>query len=431
MSIPPVHNYEKQVVFSNREHNISPNDIINWTIATSADNTYFDLYKSRMTLKLKITGLTSKTTDTTFTVLTKKNMSGIVNNTKVTYTYFNPENDSLCNLVLNADNENIGQIRSILNTISNNKHDNNVNESLKELSYIYFDEAKEDDIPVVARQLKRPYGGKLFFNEITFTQKANTTVAYSTININFSDIFEGCGQQRFINLCQMDAEIILQDKTNYFNIIDGKLETRSAPEEGETDEVSFSDIFIDSCYLWYHNYKSNNDDDFDPEDTEIPKNQIMTKTFKIPQNQGFLDDRIICNFPIKQMYIMFTDNEGNFSSLQDVKFKKIAMNIAGEQKRIIDVDNNNNPDGKDHTFFEWMDYLCNARSDEYSTLLTYKTWRDQFKIYGFPIAEWWPQRSSNQIQFEMEFDNSYNDAPNLSETLQMHVIMIRANQVIS
>ena len=72
-----------------------------------------------------------------------------------------------------------------------------------------------------------------------------------------------------------------------------------------------------------------------------------------------------------------------------------------------------------------MDYLCNCRADEYSTLLTYKTWRDQFRIFAFPIAEWFPQRASNQLQFEIELDGEN------AETLQMHMIMIRANQIIS
>ena len=129
------------------------------------------------------------------------------------------------------------------------------------------------------------------------------------------------------------------------------------------------------------------------------------------------------------MFMVFTDDNGDFSSLKDVRFKRIAMNIAGEQKRILNVDNGNNPDGIDHTFFEWVDYLCNSRSDEYDTLLTYKTWRDQFRVFAFPIAEWFPQRAQNQLQFEIELDNSDDNAPNKTEILQMHLIMIRANQV--
>ena len=94
----------------------------------------------------------------------------------------------------------------------------------------------------------------------------------------------------------------------------------------------------------------------------------MTKTFRIPSGQGFIDDRVLVNFPVKMMFMMFTDDAGDFSKLLDIRFKRISLNIAGEQKRIINVDNTNTPDGIDHTFFEWMDYLCNSRSDEYGTL---------------------------------------------------------------
>ena len=107
-TIPPVHNYESQIVFSNQSNNIKSTDVINWTIAPSGDDVYFNLYKSRMTFKLKITGLANNasTSPKVLYVPVKKNMSGIVNNTKVTYTYWNGEN--LTSLPLSADNENIG-----------------------------------------------------------------------------------------------------------------------------------------------------------------------------------------------------------------------------------------------------------------------------------------------------------------------------------
>ena len=61
-TIPPVHNYESQIVFSNQSNNIKSTDVINWTIAPSGDDVYFNLYKSRMTFKLKITGLANNAT---------------------------------------------------------------------------------------------------------------------------------------------------------------------------------------------------------------------------------------------------------------------------------------------------------------------------------------------------------------------------------
>ena len=437
-TIPPVHNYESQIVFSNQSNNIKSTDVINWTIAPSGDDVYFNLYKSRMTLKLKIefadaTAVSAAARD--LYVPVKKNMSGIVNNTKVTYTYWNGEN--LTSLPLSADNENIGQIRSLLNALTDNRHNNEVNEGLKELSYIYYDDrdyigsataSVVSHTAQVAAEIGRPYGGKLFHNMLKFTQPANSTTAYTTINVNFADIFEGCSQERFINLTQMDAQIYPTNDDAYFYINGNTIKTATSPDATPTDST-FSRVYFDTCTLWYHSYKTSDDSTFDPEDTQLVKNQIMTKTFRIPSGQGFIDDRVLVNFPVKMMFMMFTDDAGDFSKLLDVRFKRISLNIAGEQKRIINVDNTNTPDGIDHTFFEWMDYLCNSRSDDYDTLLTYKTWLNQFRIFAFPIAEWFPMRAANQIQFEIELDNSVTGAPNKTATVQMHLIMVRANTV--
>ncbi len=424
-TIPPVHNYESQIVFSNQSNNIKSTDVINWTIAPSGDDVYFNLYKSRMTFKLKITGLANNAGSSSkdIYVPVKKNMSGIVNNTKVTYTYWNGEN--LASLPLSADNENIGQIRSLLNALTDNKHNNVVNEGLKELSYIYYDDRDYDTTDKTARTaaiLGRPYGGKLFYNMLKFVQPPGSTTAYTTINVNFADIFEGCSQERFINLTQMDAQIYPTNDDAYFYIDAGKINTATSPD-AVPSATAFTGVYFDTCTLWYHSYKTSDDSTFDPEDTQLVKNQIMTKTFRIPTGQNFIDDRVLVNFPVKMMFMMFTDDNGDFSTLKDIRFKRISLNIAGEQKRIINVDNTNTPDGIDHTFFEWMDYLCNSRSDEYDTLLTYKTWLNQFRIFAFPLAEWFPMRASNQIQFEIELEED------VAATTQMHLIMIRANTV--
>lgn len=417
-TVPPVHNYENQIVFSNQSNNIKSNDIINFTVAPSGDDCYFDLYKSRITFKLKITGLTKNEgeKDKTLLVPVKKNMSGIVNNTKVTYTYF--DGDTLKNLPLSADNENIGMVRGLLNAITDNKHNHVVNENIKELSYIYYD-AIDDDINKTSNAAElacRPYNGQLFYNKLKFIQKKGSTEAYCTINVNFSDIFEGCSQERFINLTQMDAQIIPTNDDAFFYINNDKINI-------DGTDTAFAGVFFDTCKVWYHSYKTSADDVFDPEDTQLVKNQIMTKTFNIPANQKFVDNNVIVNFPIKMMFMLFTDENGDFSKLKDVKFSNLTLKIAGETARPINVDNSNTPEGIDHTFFEWMDYLCNSRSDEFDTLLTYKTWINQFKIYAFPISEWFPQKATNTLQFEINFENP----PSADKTTQMHLIMIRAN----
>ena len=80
-TIPPVHNYESQIVFSNQSNNIKSTDVINWTIAPSGDDVYFNLYKSRMTLKLQLDLADTVSTtdlhssDSTIYVPVKKTMS--------------------------------------------------------------------------------------------------------------------------------------------------------------------------------------------------------------------------------------------------------------------------------------------------------------------------------------------------------------------
>ena len=233
----------------------------------------------------------------------------------------------------------------------------------------------------------------------------------------------------------MDAQIYPTNDDAYFYINGSNMKMTNNLLNDPVD-VPFQHVYFDTCTLWYHSYKTADDSTFDPEDTQLVKNQIMTKTFQIMPNVGRCDDRVLVNFPIKMMFILFTDSDGDFSALKDVRFKRIALNIAGEQKRIINVDNTNTPEGNDHTFFEWMDYLCNSRSDEYDTLLTYKTWTNQFHVYAFPMGEWFPMRAANQVQFEIELDNSYEGAPNKADMddgktgrLQMHLIMVRANTV--
>ena len=331
-TIPPVHNYESQIVFSNQSNNIKSTDVINWTIAPSGDDVYFNLYKSRMTFKLKLVFTTAVTgTPAAIYVPVKKNMSGIVNNTKVTYTYWNGTN--LASLPLSADNENIGQIRSLLNALTDNKHNNVVNEGLKESSYVYYDALDydtDDETARVAALTGRPYDGKLFYNMLKFTKNDAEGKEYiTTINVNFADIFEGCSQERFINLTQMDAQIYPTNDDAFFFINAGKIEIADTPD-GTPADTAFTGVYFDTCTLWYHSYKTSDDSTFDPEDTQLVKNQIMTKTFRIPTKQGFIDDRVLVNFPVKMMFMMFTDDDGDFSELLDVRFKRISLNIAGE-----------------------------------------------------------------------------------------------------
>ena len=80
-----------------------------------------------------------------------------------------------------------------MNALTDNKNTHTVNEGLKELSYIYYDDRDYDQggdkTERAAAILGRPYGGKLFYNRLKFVQPPGKTEAYTTINVNFADIF--------------------------------------------------------------------------------------------------------------------------------------------------------------------------------------------------------------------------------------------------
>ena len=101
----------------------------------------------------------------------------------------------------------------------------------------------------------------------------------------------------------MDAQIYPTNDDAYFYISGTNIQTATTPDATPTD-TAFSRVLFDTCTLWYHSYKTSDDSTFDPEDTQLVKNQIMTKTFRIPSGQGFIDDRVLVNFPVKMMFMM-------------------------------------------------------------------------------------------------------------------------------
>lgn len=410
-----IHNYQRQVIFTGREHSITPNDQLTFTIAPSGDNSYFNLYKSRLELKIKLTLDKAPGAATTVVyVPVKKNMSGIVNNTKATYTYW--EEGELKTLTMSSDNENVGQVKSILNAIRTPRKQHYVDEGLKELSYIYNDDS-DDETAIPA---ERPYGNRLFFDCLKFTFAANATTAYCNITIPFCDIFEGLSSEKFINLTQLDAEVYFQDYTNYFKFDGGNIILRPGATYVENKTLKLSSVVIDSAYIWLHNYVTADQSFFDPADTIIPKTQIQTKTFKLQAGASYIDNNVIVNFPIKFMYMFFTSGDSDFSKLLDVKFKKLVLSIAGTQKRFIDVDNTNTKEGTDHSLWEFTDYLTNSNDTDYETLLTYRTWTKQFRIIGQPLSEYFPMKASNQLLFEFSFESVIP-----AGGAQMHMVFIR------
>lgn len=409
-----VHNFESQVVFSNRKNNISANEPITFTIAPSGDNNYFDLNASYLTLTLEAVTSAAVTTKTSCNVKCLKNMSGLINNSKVTYTLWNDGN--LETITLNSDNENSGMHRSILGALRDAKKEHLVAEGLKEFSFIQDTTIAEADVGKDTNKLQRAGKDCMFYNYLKFDFLNGSSSATKTIVIPFKDVLEGCSTKRFLNLTQMDVEMYPQDASNFF---DNYSTLKTA--EGGTPGVQ---IFMKDCKAYIHSYVCDNSDFFDKDDTKLVKDTIQVKTFLIKDGINNCDDRIIYNFPAKYVFIYFTDKSNNFSKLLDVKLNRISLLMSGEQKRTFIPDYTSTPDQSDIRLWEYLEYIVNTNNEsDYETLLTYRSYVNQFRIIAFPLCEFFAQKATNNLNFEVDIKGK----PDGVTDMNMHVVLVRSD----
>lgn len=409
-----VHNFESQVVFSNRKNNISANEPITFTIAPSGDNNYFDLNASYLTLTLEAVTSAPVNADTECNVKCLKNMSGLINNSKVTYTLWNDGN--LETITLNSDNENSGMHRSILGALRDAKKEHLVAEGLKEFSFIQDTTIEEDAVGNPTNKLQRPGKDCLFYNYLKFEFTKNTSSATKTIVIPFKDVLEGCSTKRFLNLTQMDVEMYPQDASNFFDNY-----SNLKAVGGGNPNVQ---IFMKDCKAYIHSYVCDNSDFFDKDDTKLVKDTIQVKTFLIKDGINNCDDRIIYNFPAKYVFIYFTDKSNNFSKLLDVKLNRISLLMSGEQKRTFIPDYTSTPDSRDIRLWEYLEYIVNTNNEsDYETLLTYRSYVNQFRIIAFPLCEFFAQKATNNLNFEVDIKKK----PDGVTDMNMHVVLVRSD----
>jgi len=370
----------------------------------------------------------------------KKNYAAIVNNSKCTYTLWNGEG-SLETVAMTGDSENLGMFRSLLRALRTSKKQHIVDEGFKELSFVYEDpmtvsgtcttniaaagEAANNKTGTISATAtnprKRPSNHKLFYNYLpTLSFASGTKTASVTIYVPFCDIFEGLTDRKFLNCVSFDAQVFLQDISNWIK-----------PTIGSTVVTNtnkyISSVFITDCSVYFHSYVTSESDFFSIEDTKLSHDQIMIKSFHIPQNQMFFTERCIYNFPCKYVFIVFTPESNDFSELLPVQFSRLSFLMSGAQKRTILPMYEN--DGVDNTLFEYLNYIVNTNNeDDYETLLNYNTYRDQFRIVAIPCAEWWNQASANQLSFEIDFKNDGTlVATNNHNAWYMHMIFIRSD----
>jgi len=418
-----VHNFERQLIFSNREHNINPNDNITATIAPSGDNSYFNLHDSyfQFNVKFNFKGVVDSGGSNVALIPLKKNYSGLIANSRCVYTMWN--SGALETVTMTGDSENLGMHRSILKALRTSKKERYINEGFKELSFVYdqglVDSANNAVTNFVPR---RPHGNQLFYNYIHTSIPKDASNCSAVVIVPFQDVFEGCGgvSPKFPCLTQFDMELMLQDAGNWLKKKIGSSATSDDRIVAGKENSIINSAVITDASIYYHSYVTNDTEFFDPEDTKLSPDQILIKSFYISSGSTFFSERVLYNFPAKHCFIYFTDDKNDFSELEPVKFSRLSLLMSGEAKRnFLPMYNS---DGVDPTFFEYMQHIINTTNeDNYETLFTYETYRDQFRMVGLPLCELFAQKATNQLNFEMEFKSATTKA------MYMHMVFVRSD----
>ena len=132
------HIFEEKCIFSNERRNIDPTSLLNFTISTVSDNTYYNLYDSYLVLDLE--GKVSKSSDVVsaanqkFRIKTNFQPSGLVTNSKANYTYINTNGD-LVTQELNGSNEYLGCARGVIGQLFTPKRIHQQDEGFLEMGY--------------------------------------------------------------------------------------------------------------------------------------------------------------------------------------------------------------------------------------------------------------------------------------------------------
>ena len=197
------HVFEQKVVFSNERRNIDATSLLNFTISTVSDNTYYNLYDSY--IDLDIVGKVSKSSDVVstanqkFRIKTNFQPSGLIGGSKANYTYINTNGD-LVTQELNTSNEYVGASRGVISQLFTPKRIHDQDSGFLENAY-------------------HSSGATIFDNFIYFQCDSagdNAGNITAKIRIPYRDCIEGANTQSFINIKSLEVSLKLLDKKDFF-----------------------------------------------------------------------------------------------------------------------------------------------------------------------------------------------------------------------
>ena len=396
------HLFENKIVFSNEKRNIDPTSLLNFTISTVSDNSFYNLYDSYIVLDIE--GKVSKSSDVVsaanqkFRIKTNFQPSGLITASRANFTYINTNGD-LVTQELNTSSEYTGASRGVINQLFTPKriHDQD------------------------AGFLKNAYhssGSVIFDNFIYFqcdSQGDNAGNITAKIRIPYRDVVEAANTQSFINIKSLEVSLKLLDKKDFFMFNKVSNKYKIYKNDGSENEATITELYIKKCELFNSIWIGNDADSLiQPSLRELSNVTISTKNIILNQNKTTYDDNIIVNFSPKYMIVYFTDLDRNHATLLNIKPSYFRVGVSGgAQSSKCNFDNTLE---KDPAYYNMVNYCCNTLREQ--SLVTYEAWTNRLHYFVFPLSEMFSFKASNIIEINLAF-------PALTQNCVLNVIFIK------
>lgn len=395
------HLFQNTIVFSNERRNIEPTSLLNFTISTVSDNTYYNLYDSYLVLDLK--GKISKSSDAVtasnqkFRIKTNFQPSGLVTNSKANYTYINTNGD-LVTQELNGSNEYLGAARGVIGQLFTPKRIHDQDSGFLENAY-------------------HSSGSVIFDSYIYFkcdNQGETAGNITAKIRIPYRDVIEAANTQSFINIKSLEVSLKLLDKKDFFQFNKTSNKYKIYKNDGTESEATITELYIEKCTLHNSVWVGNGDELIQPSLRELNNVTISTKNIILNKDKTDFTDNIIVNFAPKYLIVYFTDINRNHSQLLNIMPSYFRVAVAGGAQST--QTNFSNELEKDSAYWDMVNYCCNTLREQ--SLITYESWMNRMAYYVFPLSEMFSFKASNIIEVNLVFEA-------LAQQTVMNVIFIK------
>ena len=395
------HIFEHKICFSNEKRSIDPTSLLNFTISTVSDDSYYNLYDSYLTLCLS--GKISKSSDAVtaanqlFRIKTNFQPSGLVTASKANFCYINT-NGNLVTQELNDSCEYVAASRCVINQLFTPKRIHEQDSGFLENAY-------------------HSNGNTIFDNFIYFkcdNNGDNIGNITTKIRIPYREIIQGANTQSFINIKSLEVSLKLLDKKDFFMFNKVSNKYKIYKNDGSENEANITELYITKCELHNSVWTGNGDELIQPSLRELSNVTISTKNIILNQNKTTYDDNIIVNFAPKYMIVYFTDINRNHATLLNIKpsYFRVAVSGGSQSTKC----NFNNDMEKDSSYFDMLNYCANTLREQ--SLVTYESWINRMHYFCFPLSEMFSCKASNIIELNLIF-------PALTQQTVMNVIFIK------